>query len=155
MGRLLYVFGIILFLLLGCKTTTKVGGKSGGMIDYGSPRVKQELVNDQVFLIIQYATDETYGYTEENPIMVGKEGGGPKDQRRFLNALAGPGGEQIGYQRLGSCCMFYTKNGLFGDSGMLDMYEVTYKGLDKPIVLYINMYDSDVLLVPVGFSLRK
>lgn len=154
MRRLFYVFAIIL-LLFGCKTTTKVGGKSGGMMDYGSPRVKQEFLNDQVFLINQYATDETYGYTEKNPIMVGKEGGGPKDQRRFLNALAGPNGEQIRYQRLGSCCGFYTKNGLFGDSGMLDMYEVTYEGLDKPIIFYINMYDSDVLQVPVGFTLRK
>ena len=87
--------------------------------------------------------------------MVGKEGGGPKDERRFLNALAGPNGEQISYHRLGSCCGFFTKNGLFGDSGMLDKYEVTYEGLDKPIILYINMYDSDVLQVPVGFTLRK
>ena len=154
MKRLFYVLGITL-LLVGCKTTAKVGGKTGGMVDYGSPRVKQELVNDQMFLVKEYATDKTYGYSEKNPIMVGKEGGGPKDERRFLNALAGPNGEEISYQRLGSCCGFFTKNGLFGDSGMLDMYEVTYEGLGKPITLYINMYDSDVLQVPVGFTLRK
>ena len=154
MKKLFYVLGITL-LLVGCKTTAKVGGKTRGMMDYGSPRVKQELVNDQMFLIKEYATDKTYGYSEKNPIMVGKEGGGPKDERRFLNALAGPNGEEISYQRLGSCCGFFTKNGLFGDSGMLDMYEVSYEGLDKPITLYINMYDSDVLQVPVGFTLRK
>ena len=154
MKRLLYVFGITV-LLVGCKTTAKVGGSKGGMMDYGSPRVKQELVDDQTFLIKKYATDKTYGYTEKNPIMVGKEGGGPKDQRRFLNALAGPNGEQISYQQLGSCCGFFTKNGLFGDSGVLDKYEVTYDGLETPIILYINMYDSDVLKVPVGFSLKK
>ena len=154
MKKLFYVLGITL-LLVGCKTTAKVGGKTGGMMDYGSPRVKQELVNDQMFLIKEYATDKTYGYSEKNPIMVGKEGGGPKDERRFLNALAGPKGEEISYQRLGSCCGFFTKNGLFGDSGMLDMYEVSYEGLDKPITLYINMYDSDVLQVPIGFTLRK
>lgn len=154
MKRLFYVFSISTLLLVGCKTT-KVGGNAEGMMNYGSPRVKQELVNDQMFLIKKYATDNTYGYTEKNPIMVGKEGGGPKDERRFLNALAGPNGEQINYQRLGSCCVFVTKNGLFGDSGMLDKYEVTYEGLDKPIILYINMYDSDVLQVPVGLMLRK
>jgi len=154
MKRLLYVLGITL-LLVGCKTTAKVGGKTGGKMNYGSPRVKQELVNDQMFLIKKYATDKTYGYSKKNPIMVGKEGGGPKDERRFLNALAGPNGEEISYQRQGSCCGFFTKNGLFGDSGMLDMYEVTYEGLNKPIILYINMYDSDVLQVPVGFTLRK
>lgn len=155
MNRIFYVFVIPLFILFGCKTTTIVVENAEGKLDYGSPRVKQELVNDQVFLIKQYSSDETYGYTERNPIMVGKEGGGPIDQRRFLNALAGPGGEQISYHRLGSCCRFNTKNGQFGDSGMLDKYAVTYKGLDKPIILYINMYDSDVLKVPVGFSLRK
>ena len=154
MKRLVYVFGITL-LLVGCKTTAKVGGNKGVMMDYGSPRVKQELVNDQMFLIEKYATDKTYGYTQKNPIMVGKESGGPKDERRFLNALAGPNGEQISYQRLGSCCGFITKNGLYSDSGLLDKYEVTYKGLNKPIILYINMYDSDVLQVPVGFTLRK
>ena len=153
MKRLFYVFGITI-LLFGCKVS-KVGGNTGGMINYGSPQVKQELVNDQMFLIKKYATDKTYGYTEKNPIMVGKAGGGPKDERRFLNALAGPNGEQISYQRLGSCCPFFTKNGLFGDSGMLDKYEVTYQGLKTPIILYINMYDSDVLQVPVGFTLRK
>jgi hypothetical protein len=154
MRRLFCVLGITL-LFVGCQTTAKVGGKTRGMMDYGSPNVKQELVNDQVFLIKQYATDATYGYTEKKPIMVGKEGGGPKDERRFLNALAGPNGEQISYQRLGSCCGFSTKNGLFGDSGMLDKYEVTYEGLDKPKILYINMYDSDILQVPVGFTLKK
>ena len=135
MKRFFYVMAFIL-LLYGCKTTTKIGGSSGGMLDFGSPRVNQELVNDQMFLIKQYATDETYGFTERNPIMVGSDGGGPQNQRRFLNALAGPNGEPISFKRLGSCCTFYTKNGLFGDSGMLDMYEVTYEGLGKPVILY-------------------
>jgi hypothetical protein len=80
MRKLFYVFGIAL-LLVGCKTA-KVGGNAGGMTNYGSPRVKQELVNDQVFLIKKYASDKTYGYTEKNPIMVGGEGGGPKNERR-------------------------------------------------------------------------
>jgi len=117
--------------------------------------VKQELVNDQMFLIKEYTTDKTYGYTEENPIMVGGGNEGPKNERRFLNALAGPKGEQITYQRLGSCCHFYTKNGTYSDTGLLDMYEITYKNIGAPIKLYINMYDSDTLKVPVGFTLKK
>ena len=154
MKKLFYVFSIAL-LLVGCKTTARLGGKTEGMMDYGSPRVKQKLINDQMFLIKEHATDKTYGYSEKNPIMVGQEDGGPKAERRFLNALAGPNGEKISYQRDGSCCAFFTKNGLFGDNGLLDMYEVTYEGIDKPIILYINMYDSDVLQVPVGFTLKK
>jgi len=154
MKTLFYVFGIAL-LLVGCKTIARAEGQPGGMMDYGSPRVKQVLINDQMFLIREYATDKTYGYSEKKPIMVGKEGGGPKDERRFLNALAGPNGERISYKRQGSCCEFITRNALFENSGMIDMYEVTYEGIDKPIILYINMYDSDVLQVPVGFTLRK
>jgi len=142
--------GMIL-LLVACKSVGKVGSK----VDYGSPRVNQELVNDQMFLIKEYATDKTYGYTEKNPIMVGNGNEGPKNERRFLNALAGPEGEQINYQRKGSCCHFYTQNGTFGDTGLLDMYEITYEGLKTPITLYINMYDSDTLKVPVGFTLKK
>ena len=150
MKKFIYVICIVL-LMVSCKSTGKLSNKN--LVDYGSPRVKQELVNDQMFLIREFATDATYGYTEKNPIMVGEFS--PQNQRRFLNALAGPKGEPISYRRLGSCCPFYTKNGTFGNSGMLDKYEVTYEGLEKPIILYINMYDSDVLKVPVGFTLSK
>jgi len=121
-------------------------------LDYGSPRVQQELLDEHTFLIREYATDKSYGYVEQNPIMVG--GGSPRNQRRFLNALTGPGGEQISYQRRGSCCFFRTQNGIFGDTGLLDVYVITYAGLGAPIILYINMYDSDVLKVPVGFRLK-
>ena len=150
--KMFYVCCIVL-LSVACKSAEKAGGKSG----YGSPRVTQVLVNDQMFLIKEYSTDKTYGYTERNPIMVGgaRQNEGPKNERRFLNALAGPAGEQISYQRLGSCCHFSTRNGAIGNSGLLDKYEITYEGLKTPIVLYINMYDSDVLKVPVGFTLRK
>jgi hypothetical protein len=143
---------IIALLLVACKSVEKAGGKAG----YGSPQVKQELVDDQMFLIKEYAADKKYGYTVKSPIMVG--GGtteGPKNERRFLNALEGPNGEKVYHQRLGSCCSFYTKNGSYRNIGLLDKYEVTYEGLETPIILYINMYDSDVLKVPVGFTLKK
>lgn len=160
MKKLLYVLAIAL-LVVGCKTKTTAIKSSANQtvvetkeLDYGSPKVKQVLVNDQMFLIEKYAADTSYGYTESNPIMVGKQGGGPLDERRFLNALTGPNGEQISYFRLGSCCYFKTKNGLYGNSGLLDKYQLNYKGLKTPIILYINMYDSDTLQVPVGLKLK-
>jgi hypothetical protein len=85
--------------------------------------------------------------------MVGGISEGPKNERRFLNALAGPNGEKISYNRLGSCCPFNTKNSPFG--GMLDKYEITYPGLEKSLIIYINMYDSKELVVPVGLKLKK
>ena len=141
-------------LIASCKSTRNVNdGKSD--LDFGSPRVRQVLVNDQMFRVTEYATDKTYGYTKENPIMVGGGSEGPRNQRRFLNALAGPNGEPVSYQRLGSCCPFHSKNGMFGNSGMLDKYEIMYEGLETPIILYINMYDSDVLKVPFGFTSKR
>ena len=134
---------------------------SGLPAGYGSPNVKQEIVND-VFVIKEYSTDETYGYSENNPIMVGgaREKEGVQNEIRFLKALAGPLGFPVIYKRLGSCCNFYSENGNIGGDGIgrgvLDIYEVMHDGLNEPVKLYINMYDSDVLKVPVGgFTLKK
>ena len=115
---------------------------------------KYEPLDDVTFIIVDYSQDESYGYTQKNPIKVGNFAEGPKNERRFLNALAGPNGEKISYYRIGSCCEFKTKNSPFG-GGLLDKYSVTYEGSTKEIVLYINMYDADVLKVPVGFTLKK
>lgn len=143
---------LILILFSSCGPSKKAGITNfDSPKDYGSPNVEQELIDDKTFKIEKYSTDETYGYMKENPIMVGGNMEGPKNERRFLNALAGPNGEFIEYYRMGSCCPFNTKNSEWG--GMLDMYNVTYEGLKKEIVLYINMYDSDTLKVPIGFKL--
>ena len=115
---------------------------------------KYEPLDDVTFIIAEYSQDESYGYTQKNPIKVGNYAEGPANERRFLDALAGPNGEKISYYRIGSCCTFKTKNSPFG-GGLLDMYNVTYEGATKEIVLYINMYDTDILKVPVGFTLKK
>lgn len=142
-GRLLFLLTTVM-VLAACR--------SSNYGTYGSPNIKQTLINSQTFKIDIYSDDPTYGYTEQNPVMVGREESGPLNERRFLNALTGPDGEAITYSRLGSCCHFKTKNGLINNAGLLDKYEVAYKGLEKPIILYINMYDSDVLKIPVGFK---
>lgn len=115
---------------------------------------KHELLDDFTFKIVEFSQDNTYGYTQKNPIKFGDFSQGPANERRFLNALAGPNGEKISYYRIGSCCNFKTTNSPFG-GGLLDMYNVTYEGAKKEIVLYINMYDADVLKVPIGFTLKK
>ena len=99
--------------------------------------------------------DKAYGYSESNPIKVGRLHGGPRDSRMFLSALRGPEGQGVTFKRLGSCCFFDTPNGLIGGKGMLDKYELSYQGLKAPIILYINMYDFEQPKVPVGFSKSK
>jgi hypothetical protein len=106
------------------------------------------------FTITEVSTDETYGYTEKNPVKVGGGQSGPANERKYLNSLTGPNGEELKYERKGSCCPFETPNGFMG-GGMLDRYEVTYAGLSKPIIIYINMYDKDVLKAPKGFKFKE
>jgi len=98
------------------------------------------------------STDPTYGVTEKNPIRVGQKNGGPRDEDIYLKCLRGPKGESVQYKRLGGCCFFKTPNALIGDKAMLDRYELTYSGLDKPIDLYLDMYDYEQPLVPIGFT---
>ena len=99
-----------------------------------------ELLNDQTFMIKEYATDKTYGYTVENPVLVGVNDehdlfcaiDETLNQRRFLNALAGPAGEQICYRLIDRHC------GLDPQSPKLETYEIKYESLETPIVLYIK-----------------
>lgn len=88
------------------------------------------------------STDETFGYTRENPIKVGGGAfGGPPREEAYLNNLRGPNGETLTYERLGSAP--------FGDT-ILDSYEI--RGLAKNVILYLDEYAYTEPQAPVGFS---
>jgi hypothetical protein len=91
------------------------------------------------------ATDATYGYTPGNPFRVGGGpfGGGPSNERAVLDALRGPGGQVLSYERTGSF--------IEGDT-ILDEYVVTYEGLSGSIYLYFDIYTDEPRLVPVGLT---
>jgi hypothetical protein len=92
----------------------------------------------------EVATDKTYGYSKDNPVRVaGDWMEGPARERAYLDSLCGPDGEQVSYQRLGS-------EG-YGET-ILDKYEVTYEGANKMFILYIDMYEFEPLMAPVGFK---
>ncbi len=97
---------------------------------------------------------DNYGLTEKTAI---KTGGGPKGEHDYLNMLSGPNGEKVKFKRLGSCCAFETKNSPFGNTGLLDKYEVTYDGLKEPVILFMNMYDPPTgdLFAPSGLKMRN
>jgi hypothetical protein len=107
------------------------------------------------------STDETYGYTQENPIKVGKAGttlpgkmnlqdalntpitssNGPARERAFLDTLLGPNGKKISYERRGS---------VRAGNTVLDRYVIS--GLGKEVILYLDMYSYAETKVPVGFT---
>lgn len=141
----LQIIFIVTTILVACSSSGKV-----------SKSYTRPPVSGNAFVITEISTDNTYGYSKENPINVGgvKTSEGPLNQRRFLNALAGPLGEIISYERRGSCCHFKTKNGFMG-GGLLDIYKVYWEGKKDTILLYINLYDEGELKIPVGFTAQK
>lgn len=151
---------VIIFALMliayGCGSSRKSTGTPTPNVSGTYSESQAALKNDNTFVLNGISDDETYGYTEGNPVMVGgvKTNEGPKNERRFLNALLGPGGESITYVRTGSCCPFKTPNGFMG-SGLLDRYEVKYEGQEKPVYIYTNMYDFGILKAPKGFTINN
>jgi hypothetical protein len=101
--------------------------------------------------------NDPYGVSDQNPIMLGsKEGRSPaKVLYSYLDRLRGPKGEKVTYSRIGTCCEFETPRGLFGEKGVLEVWEVTYDGLSKPTKLFINVYDSGKVLPPFGLVFEK
>jgi hypothetical protein len=91
------------------------------------------------------AEDEKYAFTPEQPVQVGGSPMyGAARQRRYLDALRGPGGERVQYKRRGA------HEG--PDGTILDAYEVSYEGRDKPVTLYLDWYHYDVQKAPRGFT---
>jgi hypothetical protein len=111
---------------------------------------------NNAFIITEYSKDKRYGYDKDYPINIYYRGTSNDtiNQKYFLNALAGPKGEKITYTKLENCCPFPTKSSDMG-AGFLDVYELKWEGLKKPILLYLNIYERGQLMVPVGLSLKK
>jgi hypothetical protein len=143
-GSAFVVFAVI---AAGCSFSPQNPGRAGR----GWPSGASDPVNHTV--LQEVSADPTYGFTEANPVKVGGalEQEGSRNQQLFLNALLGPNGEPITYQRRGSCCPFPTPHG-FAGRGLLDVYEITYPGSADPVVLFLNMYDYDPPKAPRGFS---
>mgnify|MGYP006341527195 FL=1 len=114
------------------------------------------LSKDNTFVITEYSKDKKYGYDADYPINLFFQNTRNEklNQERFLNALAGPKGEKITFSKLESCCPFPTKRTDLG-AGLLDVYELKWEGQKKPIILYLNIFEKGILMVPVGLSLKK
>lgn len=114
------------------------------------------LTKDNTFVITEYSKDPKYGYNKDYPVNIFYKSikNDSINQPRFLNALAGPKGEKITYRKLENCCPFPTKRNEMG-VGMLDVYELSWEGLAKPVKLYLNIYEKGYVKVPVGLTLKK
>lgn len=168
MGRYFILLTVFAFLFSACGSSKKSSTGSGQVVDIPKTakgpaetysKSQASLLDDNTFQLEAVSDDDTYGYTQANPVCVGgvKKSEGPLNERRFLNALLGPNGEELEYTRRGSCCPFTTPNGMISNSGMLDIYVVKQKGQsqEKSVNIYINMYDFGKLKAPKGFTFKK
>ena len=97
------------------------------------------------------SADARYGVEKAHPI---KTGLGFEAEWQYLNALRGPKGDIVYYQYLGYCCTFDTDHAE-GGKGFLDRYSVTYAGRDKPLILYLNMFEYNPPQAPMGWSFAQ
>ena len=72
----------------------------------------------------------------------------------FFNAITGPNGEKITYEKIDSCCPFPTKKSSIG-AGTLDIYQITVEGSEKKIILYLNIYEKGKVVCPKGFKIKN
>ena len=111
------------------------------------------LLPNNTFEIKLQSKDKRYGYNKDYPINIFyvTPANDTINQPRFLNALAGPKGEKINYKKVENCCPFPSKKSASG-AGLLDVYELTWVGLQKPVKLYLNIYEKGILMLPVGLT---
>jgi len=141
---------VILFIVSSC-ISTKSTIKN---VDNNAPFPR--LIDNNTFSLSEYSMDKEYGYDKDYPINMyyGTTRNDTINQYRFFNALAGPKGEKITYKKLEKCCPFPTKRNDMG-VGLLDVYELKWDKQIKPVILYLNIYEKGVLMVPMGLSLKK
>lgn len=117
--------------------------------------IKPSIKNKQ-FLLTEYDKDGKYGYDMDYPINLGFENEqySPKNVEYFFNAISGPNGAKISYEKIDTCCPFPTKKSAVG-AGTLDIYQVSFEGTEKKIILYLNIYEKGKVLCPKGFSIKN
>ena len=144
------IFIALLLLSVSCSSTQSTLKNT----DDNAPNLT--LSKDNIFVFTEYSKDKKYGYDKDYPINIffNNTKNETINQSRFLNALAGPKGEKITFTKVESCCPFPTKRSEMG-AGFLDVYELKWVGQKKPVLLYLNIYEKGVLMVPMGLSLKK
>ncbi len=91
----------------------------------------------------EVAEDPTYGVTRENPVLLG---GGAMTvaarERKYLEALRGPGGQPIRFTRSGSVPG--------PDKTILDRWELLWSGRSEPFVVFLDVYRWSTPRAPQG-----
>lgn len=111
---------------------------------------------DKTFVITETSGDRSYGYEQDYPVNLGflPFKVAEINIKRYFGALTGPEGEALTYTKVDACCPFPTKKHDMG-AGLLDIYEVTWEGLNEPKIIYVNLYEKGKVMAPHGFGIKK
>jgi hypothetical protein len=149
MKKHIYLLSIVISTLITSCISTK------STLQNVNNNASKPLIKSNQFILTAYAPDAKYGYDKNYPINLGfeNEKNAVKNIALFFNALSGPKGEKISYDKVETCCPFPSKRNVMG-VGTLDIYNVTFDGSDKKLVLYINIYEKSEVMCPKGFSIK-
>lgn len=145
---------ILLLHLLVLSFTSCISTKS--TIKNIDNKAIKPVIKDNAYILTEYADSKKYGYDQDYPINIGVVQ--PVNENKyityFFNGIEGPNGEKISFEKVDTCCPFPTKNDKMG-GGLLNIYEVKWDGLSKPIKLYFNVYERGKIMCPFGLSIKK
>jgi hypothetical protein len=111
----------------------------------------QQFLDDGSMKLTEISTDKKYGFEAKSKSSI--QVGTVENEYAYIGALRGPNGEQIQARRAGSCCGFKTKASPFG-KGFLDVWEISYPGLEKSMTIYLNGYNYDAPKCPKGLTFK-
>lgn len=92
------------------------------------------------------STDQFYGRTKDTPIPIGNINlyDGKQREELYLLTLRGPGNEEI---------LFTRQQPRYNSAGtIVDAYEITYQGLENPIMIYFDIYHFETPQAIMGFT---
>lgn len=89
----------------------------------------------------------SYGFRPEDPVRVGW---GNQGVMTFFELLRGPEGQRVAWRRVGACCGAEATSTRAG----LEVFEVTYEGLDEPVRLYLDPHHGGAIHAPEGFIIE-
>lgn len=143
-------------LLLAVLTVAACTSTKNTIQNIDDKAVMPSLSKDKTFIITEISSDKSYGYDQNYPVNLGflPFKSGEISVKRYFGGLTGPDGEKLTYTKVDACCPFPTKKHDMG-AGLLDIYEVTWDGLNEPKVIYVNLYEKGKVMAPHGFGLKK
>ncbi len=142
---------IVFLLFTSILMLSSCGSIKSTIQNIDNSAIKPTIKNKQ-FLLTEYDKEGKYGYDMDYPINLGFENEkySPKNVEYFFNAISGPNGEKISYEKIDTCCPFPTKKSAVG-AGTLDIYQISFEGTEKKIILYFHQI-SLMLLFPGGLK---